>query len=77
MMNGQYVHSHGHYGNWGPIPEHPVWMPSWLRRHGYQTAMVGKAHYGYERVRKEFDFIWLCDRADTDPGNPLSNDYCR
>lgn len=75
MMNGQYVHSHGYYGNWGPIPEKPVWMTTWLRKHGYQTAMIGKAHYGYRRVRSEFDYIRLCDRADIDPKDPLTNDY--
>jgi arylsulfatase len=75
MMNGQYVHSHGYYGNWGPIPDKPVWMTTLLRSHGYQTAMIGKAHYGYERVRKEFDFVRLCDRADIDPKDPLTNDY--
>ncbi len=75
MMSGQYVHSHGYYGNWGPIPDKPVWVTGWLRRHGYQTAIVGKAHYGYEKVRKEFDYVRLCDRADIDPANPLTNDY--
>ena len=75
MMTGQYVHTHGYYGNSGPIPDKPVWITNWLRRHGYQTAIVGKAHYGYEKVRKEFDFVRLCDRADIDPANPLTNDY--
>ena len=77
MMTGQYVHSHGYYGNAGPIPPRPVWLSTHLRRHGYQTALVGKGHYGYERIAKEFDFFRLCDRADIDPKNPLTNDYFR
>lgn len=77
MMTGQYVHSHGYYGNAGPIPERPVWLSSHLRKHGYQTALVGKGHYGYERIPREFDFFRLCDRADIDPKNPLTNDYFR
>ncbi len=77
MMNGQYVHSHGYYGNSGPIPPNPVWMPTWLRRHGYQTAHVGKAHFGYERTKREFEFVRICDRIDTDPKDPLTNDYFR
>ena len=77
MMTGQYVHSHGYYGNWGPIPEQPAWLTATLRAAGYQTALIGRGHYGYDRIKREFDFIRLCDRADIDPKNPLSNDYYR
>jgi len=77
MITGQYVHSHGYFGNSGEHPGRPVWMTSYLRQHGYQTAMIGKAHYGYKKVAQEFDFIRLCDRIDTPPENPLKNDYFR
>jgi arylsulfatase A-like enzyme len=77
MVTGQYVHSHGYFANSGPHPGRPVWMTSHLRRHGYQTAMIGKAHYGYPKIVEEFDFIRLCDRIDTPPDNPLKNDFFR
>lgn len=77
MLTGQYVHSHGYYGNNGPHAQRPVWLTAYLRRFGYQTAMMGKAHYGYAKVAQEFDFFRLCDRIDTPPNDPLQNDYFR
>jgi arylsulfatase A-like enzyme len=77
MVTGQYVHSHGYYGNSGPHPGRPLWVTSHLRRNGYQTAMVGKAHYGWPKVAEEFDYIKLCDRIDCSPDDPLKNDYFR
>lgn len=77
MMTGQYVHSHGYYGNWGTIPDQPIWITGYLRKHGYQTALVGKGHYGYDKIRREFDFFRICDRADSPPDDPLRNDYYR
>jgi arylsulfatase A-like enzyme len=77
MITGQYVHSHGYYGNSGPQPDRPVWMTSYLRQHGYQNAMIGKAHYGWPRIAAEFDYIRLCDRIDCPPDNPLKNDFFR
>lgn len=77
MLTGQYVHSHGYYGNNGPHRDWPLWLTSYLRNNGYQTALMGKAHYGYERMMREFDFVRFCDRIDTPPDNPLKNDYFR
>jgi arylsulfatase len=77
MVTGQYCHSHGYFGNSGDFPDKPIWMTSHLRQHGYQTAMIGKAHYGFPKIRKEFDFYRLCDRIDLPPDNPLQNDYFR
>lgn len=77
MITGQYVHSHGYYGNSGPQPSRPLWMTSHLRKNGYQNAMIGKAHYGWPKIAEEFDYIRLCDRIDCPPDNPLKNDYFR
>ena len=77
MITGQFVHSHGYYGNSGPVPDRPQWMTSYLRAAGYQTAMIGKAHYGWPKIKHEFDFIRLCDRIDCPPDNPLKNDFFR
>ncbi len=77
MLTGQFVHSHGYYANSGPHTERALWMTSYLRQHDYQTAMIGKAHYGHKKVAQEFDFFRLCDRIDTPPDDPLKNDYFR
>ena len=77
MITGQYVHSHGYYGNSGPHPGRPLWMTSYLRQHGYQTAMIGKAHYGWPKIAQEFDYFRLCDRIDLPPDDPLKNDFYR
>lgn len=76
MVTGQYVHSHGYYGNSGPQPARP-WITGSLRQAGYQTAMIGKAHYGWPKVAEEFDYIRLSDRIDCPPDDPLKNDYFR
>ena len=77
MVTGQYVHSHGYYANSGPHPGRPIWVTSYLRQHGYQTAMIGKAHYGWPKIVQEFDYFRLCDRIDLPPDNPLKNDFYR
>jgi arylsulfatase A-like enzyme len=75
MTTGQYVHSHGYYGNSGAPSERQTWLTSHLRRHGYQTAMIGKAHYGWDKVRREFDHVRLCNHSDCPPDDPLKHDY--
>ena len=77
MITGQYVHTHGYYGNSGPQPTRPLWLTSYLRRQGYQNAMIGKAHYGWPKIAEEFDYIRLTDRIDCPPDNPLKNDFFR
>ena len=77
MITGQYVHSHGYYANHGRHRDWPIWLPAHLRGSGYETAMIGKAHYGYEKTTREFDFVRLCDRIDTPPDDPLKNEYFR
>lgn len=77
MVTGQYVHSHGYYANSGPHPGRPIWVTSYLRQHGYQTAMIGKAHYGWPKIVQEFDYFRLCDRIDLPPDDPLKNDFYR
>jgi arylsulfatase A-like enzyme len=77
MITGQYVHSHGYYGNWGPVPRRLLFLSSYLRSHGYQTAGIGKLHFYYENIVREFDFRRLCDRADISPTDPMTSDYFR
>lgn len=72
FMLGQYMHTHGMFGNnhaeW-PEPE-PETLACRFRRYGYQTALFGKSHMvrrwdsdGFERVR----YTDLCDASRGDP----------
>ena len=95
IITGQYVHSHGYYGNYGPPhwyssrpagsrrkwhcdcdnsslrPGSPIWIPTYFRQYGYQTAILGKAHYGYQRIAQEFDYFRLSNVVDAPPDDPL------
>jgi arylsulfatase A-like enzyme len=72
FMTGQYMHTHGMFGNdhsdW-PHPE-PNTLACLFRRYGYQTGLFGKSHMirrwdedGFERVR----YTDLCDATHDDP----------
>ena len=72
FMTGQYMHTHGMFGNdhaeW-PHPE-PDTLACLFRRYGYQTGLFGKSHMirrwdseGFERVR----YTDLCDATRDDP----------
>jgi len=60
-LTGQYCHTHGVYGNDGDtIPGDLLSLPTFLQRHGYQTAIVGKKHlphwenHGFEYQRLNY-----------------------
>lgn len=72
FMLGQYMHTHGMFGNdhaeW-PHPE-PETLACRFRRYGYQTGLFGKSHMvrrwdfdGFERVR----YTDLCDATHDEP----------
>ena len=72
FMTGQYCHTHRMFGNdHSEIPEaNPNTLACQFRRHGYQTAVIGKAHMvrrwdedGFERIR----YTDLCDATHLDP----------
>ncbi len=61
IMTGRYVGSHGENGN-GPTSKtmgREGTLPTRLRALGYQTAAVGKMHFGPERTRHGFDEMLL------------------
>ena len=61
IMTGQYVFSHGNPSN-GPTTgtiDNRASLPSRLRALGYQTAAIGKMHFGPERARHGFDEMIL------------------
>ena len=61
IMTGKFVGTHGMRGN-GPttnvMGRHDT-LPAYLRELGYQTAAIGKMHFGPERVRHGFDEMIL------------------
>jgi arylsulfatase A-like enzyme len=61
IMTGRTILSHGHRGN-GPstnVMGREGTLPTCLRELGYQTAAVGKMHFGPQRARHGFDEMIL------------------
>lgn len=76
MMTGKYVTTHGLTGN-GPtssVMGRDDTLPGILRSYGYQTAAIGKMHFGPQRCRHGFDEMILPDdyyREMRESGEPL------
>lgn len=45
MLTGQHVSSHGVWMNGVPLPQEAPSVADYLNRHGYRTALFGKAHF--------------------------------
>lgn len=45
IMTGQHVATHGVWMNGVALPEETPTVAHWLKRHGYHTALIGKAHF--------------------------------
>ena len=79
FITGQYPHHHRHVGN--NVHEYPEQNPDTLaalaRRHGYQTAVIGKAHMIRAWNEEGFEHIRYCDLCDGDRNDPLSVHYFR
>jgi arylsulfatase A-like enzyme len=45
MLTGQYVRTHGVYANGVPLPADAPSVARLLNENGYQTALIGKAHF--------------------------------
>ncbi len=45
IATGQYVATHGVWMNGVSLPEESPTIAHWLHRHGYRTALIGKAHF--------------------------------
>jgi len=76
LMTGRSGLSHGLTGNrdTSEVMGREDTLPSCLRDAGYQTAAIGKMHFGPQRVRHGFDEMILPDdyyRAMRRSGNPL------
>jgi arylsulfatase A-like enzyme len=77
LHSGQYVHTHGHFGNdLFHYPEgNPNTLGAQLRRHGYQTAVVGKSHMIRAWDEDAFEHRRYCDLTDADRRDPTTNHY--
>jgi len=79
FITGRYPHSHRHLGN--TIFDYPQRNPHTLaalaRRHGYQTALIGKGHMIRAWDEEGFEHRRYCDLCDADRHDPLSHDYFR
>lgn len=76
FLSGQYVKTHGITGNF--IREVSLEAPNLGRlfgEHGYQTALIGKAHLPVEWIEQGFDHIRLSDLCDAESDNPASCHY--
>lgn len=61
LMSGRFVGNHGMRGN-GPttsVMGRDDTLPAYLKQLGYQTAAIGKMHFGPERARHGFDEMIL------------------
>ena len=45
IMTGQHVSTHGVWMNGVALPEDTPTIAHWLKDHGYETALLGKAHF--------------------------------
>ncbi len=61
LMTGQYATTHGMIGNGrsSAVMGRDDTLPGCLRRCGYQTAAIGKMHFGPQRARHGFDEMIL------------------
>ena len=77
LITGQLPHRHGAYGNSFQMPDDVVPITQLLRSRGYHTGLIGKGHFGWDFVDREFDVHWLDDPGDVPDYEPLECDYLR
>jgi len=77
FITGQYNHTHGMYGSYHSNWTEPnsATLPCQLRRYGYQTAMVGKAHMARCFDDEGFEFTRYTDLGDAMPQDPRTSHY--
>jgi len=63
IMTGQFVTSHGmaRNGQTSTVMGRERTLPAYMRALGYQTAAIGKMHFGPQRLRHGFDEMILPD----------------
>ena len=74
LLTGQYVHQHLGWSNHCTIPAGLPTLPRELKKHGYQTAAVGKMHFTPTYLDIGFDTMLLSEQDG--PGR-FDDDYHR
>ncbi len=76
-VSGQYPHTHGILGNnnFEFQDRNPNSVGAVFRRHGYQTAMIGKAHMIRDWDEEAYEHIRYCDLTDADRCDPRKHHY--
>ena len=79
FVTGQYCHTHRILGNdnFELQDANPNTLGAVLRRHGYQTAQIGKAHMVGAWDREAYEHIRYCDLCDADRRDPRKHHYFR
>lgn len=77
LLTGQYPHTHGITGNdiadlYAPADAN---VAQHFRIHGWQTALIGKAHLPRRWLESGFEYLRLSDLCDARSGDPLSCHY--
>jgi arylsulfatase A-like enzyme len=79
FVTGQYPHIHRHLGN--NVRDYPVGnrttIAALARRHGYQTAQIGKAHMPHGWNVEGYEYLRYCDLCDAERDDPLTTHYFR
>lgn len=79
FVSGQYPHTHRFLGNnnFDANDSNPNTIGALLRRYGYQTAQIGKAHMIKKWDEEAYEHIRYCDLCDADRNDPTTNHYFR
>lgn len=77
FATGQYCHTHRLVGNNNlELDErNPDTLAACFRRHGYQAALVGKAHMVKAWDQEGYEHIRYCDLCDADRTDPRKHHY--
>ena len=77
FVTGQYVHTHRIVGNnnFELDDANSATLGATFRRHGYQTALVGKGHMVKKWDEEAYEHIRYCDFCDSDRKDPSTHHY--
>jgi len=79
FVTGQYPHTHRILGNnnFDLDDTNSATLGATLRRHGYETAMVGKGHMVAKWDREAYEHLRYCDLCDADRRDLTKHHYFR
>jgi len=77
FVTGQYPHTHRLLGNniFELDDENRETLGATFRRHGYQTALIGKGHMVKKWDQEAYEHVRYCDLCDADRRDPRTHHY--